>query len=261
MYKFFLNEINNKKGFTLTELLVAVSIMSILLAVAVPIYFASSKKQKINDCENNCQLISTAIQEAMYGMMDNGKKQEYYVKKDIADNTSADYMVFNPEEENLEEENLVCSLNIDDYSNYSKQCVIKFGASHCKKLSEWDSTYPDGNSNEIYGKKVSSSVCCYQLSDTDECFTIGDVRGGYRASAKNPPNIDYNAGCKAGNYLKKYDIRNTPFYKFLANEEIPVCPFDEDGKYCYYIFMDGTVVCGCHKCLEAKAEAGITHKQ
>ena len=252
MFDFF----KSKKGFTLTELLICVLILSIVSAVAIPLLDKKQKAQKVNDCENNCQLMSVTVQEAMYGMLDNGKKQEYYVKKDIADNTSADYMVFNPEEEDL-----VCSLNIDDYSNYSKQCVIKFGASHCKKLSEWDSTYPDGNSNEIYGKKVSSSVSCYQLSDTDECFTIGDVRGGYRASAKNPPNIDYNAGCKAGCYLKKYDIRNTPFYKFLANEEIPVCPFDKDGKYSYYVFMDGTVVCGCHKCLEAKAEAGITHKQ
>jgi len=83
----------------------------------------------------------------------------------------------------------------------------------------------------------------------DENFTLGLLRGGYRS---NPDTTTYNQGCEAGTYLKKASLADKPFYKFLDNMEIPICPFDdpENPKYKYCIFSDGTVYCTCPDCNE-----------
>lgn len=67
--------LRDKKGFSLTELMLVVVVMSILVAVAIPVYRGVSKTQRVNDCIMNRQMISVAVQEAMTGMLDNGKKQ------------------------------------------------------------------------------------------------------------------------------------------------------------------------------------------
>ena len=68
--------LNSKKGFTLAEIMIVVVIMGILSAVAIPTYIGVSKNRKIDDCTMNRLTISTVVQEAMNGMLDNGKKQD-----------------------------------------------------------------------------------------------------------------------------------------------------------------------------------------
>ncbi len=100
--------------------------------------------------------------------------------------------------------------------------------------------------------KIEKDTCtkyqgedCFVLVQGDDCFTLGELRGGYRDGVE-----EYEDGCKLGNYLKKEKYADTPFYLFLSNEEVPVCPRNNSAKY--YIFADGTVVCSCHDCHEAE---------
>ena len=67
--------LKSKKGFTLTELIVVVAVMAVLVVVAVPTYNAVSKTRRIDDCLGNRIMIENILQEAMFGMRDNGKKQ------------------------------------------------------------------------------------------------------------------------------------------------------------------------------------------
>ena len=57
MFKF----LKSKKGFTLVELMIVVVIMAILVAVAVPIYTAVTKKAKIKTCSANQREIQAQL--------------------------------------------------------------------------------------------------------------------------------------------------------------------------------------------------------
>ena len=79
LYKFFLS----KKGFTLVELLVVVTILGVITAIAVPVFSAGLKKQRQDDCRNQRLVIQSTIQQAMYGMIDNGRRQEKIYFEDL----------------------------------------------------------------------------------------------------------------------------------------------------------------------------------
>lgn len=78
--------LNNKKGFSLVEIMIVVIIMGILVAVAIPAYQGISSSKRVEDCFMNRQMISITVQEAMNGMLDNGKKQDI-ILMDLADST------------------------------------------------------------------------------------------------------------------------------------------------------------------------------
>ncbi len=85
MFKF----LNSKKGFTMMEILIVVVVLGILVAVAVPVFGAGLKTQRIKDCNNQKTIIKSTVLQAMTGMFDNGRKQErLYVEEVQSDHRS-----------------------------------------------------------------------------------------------------------------------------------------------------------------------------
>ena len=70
MYKF----LKSKKGFTLVELLVVVSILGILIAVAVPIYNAVTSQGRVKICRVSRMEVET---QAKSWCMENGFNNDY----------------------------------------------------------------------------------------------------------------------------------------------------------------------------------------
>lgn len=71
MYRFLCS----KKGYTFMEMMIVVALLGILVAVGVPIYFISARKQRVNDCKMQREVIAATVNEIMTGMMDSGKQQ------------------------------------------------------------------------------------------------------------------------------------------------------------------------------------------
>lgn len=195
LYKFF----HSKKGFTSIELMIVVVVLGILTAVAVPLFATGLKKQKQNDCRNQCTVIQSAVQQAMYGMMDNGRRQN--------------------------------SINIAIWPDGPNKVQYNPDAGHIKL-------------------KIADSYKYTYYTPLNEKLTLGQIRGGY--------NPEYTKeSCEyTGKFLKKQKLEKVPFYTYLYNAEIPVCPFADyendktEDDYVYCIFSDGTVYCTCPECNE-----------
>ena len=105
LYKF----LNNKKGFTLVEILVVVVVLGVLTSIAIPSFTGVLEKQRRDDCRNQRLVIETAVQQAMYGMIDNGRKQDKINIALWAD--GANKIQYNP--------NGQIKFNIDESYNYT----------------------------------------------------------------------------------------------------------------------------------------------
>ncbi len=247
LYKFFLS----KKGFTLTEIMIVFTILSILTAVAVPIMGTLLHKQKINDCKNQREAISAVVIQTTSGMIDNGKKQPA--------------ILFN-------------NLQSDHYTAYPGDGVN----------GNMDDAYVGQPCFILWSEKVDTVKDSADVPHTINQLpvSIGDIRGKHRDEIQSTwtqyPNYgrtaySYNDGCAydaeyaakhqeektprtnpaATCFLKKKALKNTPLYNFMDNYEVPVCPFVDDytskdePEYFYYIFADATVLCSCPDCNEA----------
>ena len=126
------------------------------------------------------------------------------------------------------------------------------------KLEDWKDG--DKRKDDTYSKfeekdDGSGTMVVSQISPDGFLYlnkaTVGDIRGGYRKSDFTYDG--YKKGCNEGYFLKKKDMANIPIQTYLANQELPVCPFDEKDdegnyKYFYYIATDGEVYCTCPEC-------------
>lgn len=209
MYTKFLNIFKTKKGFTLVEIFMCVTVLGILTAVAIPIFNVSLKKRREEDCNNQKQMISTTVKEVMTGMMDSGKAQD----KIIIDET-----------DETTEKHIKDSIIDGSYIQLGKIVTKKDEQGKEYKVVEGACTIAD-----IRGR--------YRLNSGGEECTDG-LDAGVKPT--------YDEGCTKGYYLKKFSLQKskTPLYYYFSNREFPVCPCDENAMY--LIDKDGN--CYCSEC-------------
>jgi len=57
-----MRKMDRRKGFTMVELLVVIIIISVLVAIALPKYFAAIYQGRVRACASNFKIINTAVQ-------------------------------------------------------------------------------------------------------------------------------------------------------------------------------------------------------
>ena len=79
-----LKKLQDKKGFTLVELMIVVVIMGILVAVAIPIYNSATKNAKLKSCDANKRVIEENLSAYIMTGNDGGE----FTFKDLTDASS-----------------------------------------------------------------------------------------------------------------------------------------------------------------------------
>lgn len=207
LYSFFLS----KKGYTFMEVLIVVMMLGILVAVGVPIFVDSSKTQKIGDCKNQATVIQGAVQEAMYGMFDNGMKQPKIPFDRIQDD---------------HEGTLPSSLST--IAN-EKMNAGDISCKNCLVL--------------IYDQQISGKIAFtlgdlrggYRDVNTYPEYAEGCSFGYFLKKEKLKNDLFYM-------YLGNAEIPVCPFADYEDS--------DEENDYYYYIFEDGSVYCSNPECNE-----------
>ena len=211
MFKFLCS----KKGFTVVELAVALIVIAILTAIAVPVFGNMLKKQTQDDCRNQRLAIETTIQQAMAGMVDNGKKQDkiYFDKLEIEK-----YCLYPGD-------GVVPSAD-DDY--VGKKCFVLW--------------YNEISSNEQDVVTLGSLRGGYRNLSLYPDYRDGcDERKGTTNYLKKQALADREL-------YKELANEEIPVCPFVEDE------FDRatGPQYLYYVFDDGTVLCSCPECNEIK---------
>ena len=98
------NKRNNRKGFTLAEMLGAVAILIILFALAVPAVFAIQRNLRQKELDSKAETIYTAVQDKLTEMYTSGKSSQYDPKnntdiKSIGSVLPSDYVRKNDDEQ------------------------------------------------------------------------------------------------------------------------------------------------------------------
>lgn len=217
LYRFLLSN----KGITMVEILIVVIILGILTGIAVPIMGNVVTIQRRKDCINQKTVIKGHIDEAIFGMIDNGKRQpKIYFQK----------------------------VQSDHRTTYPGDGVTGNG----------DDAYVDKDCFVLIEDQDLPGKIAFTLGDLRGGYGInnGNVR-----NSNGEIITDYTEACDYGCYLKKKKLENLKFYTLLANQEIPVCPFadlddtDTSNDYYYYILWDETeeqslILCSCPECNE-----------
>ena len=117
----------NKKGFTLAELLVVVAIISILVAVSIPVFTSQLKKAtRATNLANARAAKAAAVAEYLTG----NETNEKYYNYNIASGTVAD--ANNKQGMDVSDSKYEINLNVDDSSTdtaYSSEKFNKFSVS------------------------------------------------------------------------------------------------------------------------------------
>lgn len=80
--------LQNKKGFTLVELMIVVVIMGILVAVAIPVYNSVTKNAKRKTCQTNIKTVTSTV--SQYQMSGNSGDEYSWTKlAEIFDGSNA----------------------------------------------------------------------------------------------------------------------------------------------------------------------------
>lgn len=160
MFRFLRSE----KGFTVPELAIALVILGILTAVAVPLFTAGLNEQKQKDCRNQALIIETTVQQAMYGMIDNGKKQETINIASWADGGTPVKKQHTP----ADGLNIDSSFNYKYYTVFDKNLTLGDIRGHYWK-DFGNVSYPDGCENGHYlKKKAMDNTSLYTFLSNEE---------------------------------------------------------------------------------------------
>ena len=254
LYKY----LNTNKGFTLTETMITVIVLGILTSIAVPAYLGVSKFQKKQDCKNNRAVIRAVLERAMSGQMDNGaiqknKNNEFYLDFDperVDHTTTISYKgetvtCFKLVAEDCGEDDLVFTLGDVRCGYYDLQTAYNDYKELLKEDGDEEIEYfPDGTrwSWPFYVFKIREKDL------NDEKYKMGYLKTEIGETLNDAGEIvSYEKS--VGYYLKQEKLKDIPFYTYLVNQEIPVCPFSTDNEnYNYYILEDATVICSCPYC-------------
>ena len=258
---------NNKRGgFTLVEITVTVVILGILAGIAYPLFSSALAKSRRKDCKNQCVVMSGYVEQIMAGFEDSGAMQNTIPsipglgsgKHRVCLDEDGRDLPFGSEqstdrqgkplvrfEKHYDRDNdLACdfcgadtTVPLVDYENVgnhlNKKHLIRFDYDTGKVTSLTDEEAEEagidlGNVSDWY-LSVSSA-------------TVSDIRGGYSAEG------NYDERCEQGYYLKKQSVGDTTLLSLFAHGELPVCPFDSEKQYGYFITFDGKVHCSCPEC-------------
>lgn len=193
-----IEQMRNKAGFTLAELMMSIAIVLILAAIAFPSIFTAQNNMRMVELNNAAQSIANAAQAQMTSMKVSGTWMpvinnddgtvKYPVAKNASD-TDAFYMIASNADglQGARDNGVLPSLSIDDTVR-NGDFVIVFKASTASVIEVF---YTDGKSG-FFGDAPASTTVAQNYYESGAASTDQTVR------MKNDPMIGYYQGTPAG---------------------------------------------------------------